>query len=57
MENKVNLSALQEVLKKINPMNVFRPIARISKHQASKKGYKHNHKLSKGESNHLKFIR
>lgn len=49
------LSALQEVLKKFNPMDVFRPIARISKHQASKKGYKHNHKLSKGESNHLKY--
>lgn len=27
-----------------------------SKHQASKKGFKHVHKLSKGELKHLKFL-
>lgn len=29
---------------------------RISKHQASKKGFAHKHNPSRGEQNHLKFI-
>lgn len=29
---------------------------KISKHQASKKGYHHTHKLSKGQMNHVKFV-
>lgn len=29
---------------------------KISKHQASKKGYKHTHKLSYGQRKHLEFI-
>ena len=29
---------------------------RVSKHQASKRGYKHIHNLSKGQLNHQKYI-
>lgn len=36
--------------------NFFKKSVRVSKHQASKKGYKHVKKLSKGELNHLKFV-
>ena len=28
----------------------------MGKHQASKKGYKHQHNLSKGQKNHQEFV-
>jgi hypothetical protein len=29
----------------------------LGKHQATKRGYQHKHCLSRGERNHLKFLR
>jgi len=30
---------------------------KVSKHQASKKGFQHKHNLSKGQQNHLDFVK
>jgi hypothetical protein len=39
-----------------NLVNKSRKVTKKTKHGASKKGFKHSHKPSKGQLNHLKFI-
>ncbi len=49
--SKMNLQDLQSLFTfaKVNGNK------KISKHQASKKGYKHTHNLSRGQQNHANF--
>lgn len=56
------MESIQEMLRRFygyvsyNGRRNYEPRSR-SKHQASKRGHKHNHRLSLGERNHLKFVK